>query len=397
MTSGRRAQPWPVWRKGGGRRASGLARGDVVRGCALGATAAVLAGCAELPASINPVEWWHNMQGGPLAEARPPPPGATDPYPNLASVPARPAPSDPKARQQIADALIADRTNAQHMAGEVLGDPSSQTASPDLFGKGSAPPPPPAAADSGQAHASLEAATAPPAPPAPPPGPSAPTSGTAQSAASAPSAPPAPEAAGKTAPANGQAASKTGNAGASAQQSNPIGPPPGAQTASDTLPPVAGAGALPALPATPPAPPSLPGTPIPQSAPTRVAMASPKPGTPQAPAGKPASEAASKPEAAKPAMSPVAVAFEPGSATLPASQLPALKAVAAHRGTASLAVIGYGEARTNDPEAQSAALALGLSRAQAIAAALAAAGVPATALQVDAQASGRGGAVHALN
>jgi outer membrane protein OmpA-like peptidoglycan-associated protein len=96
-------------------------------------------------------------------------------------------------------------------------------------------------------------------------------------------------------------------------------------------------------------------------------------------------------------MSPVAVAFAPGSATLPSSELPALKAVATRRGTASLAVIGYGEARTNDPEAQSAALALGLSRAQAIAAALAADGVPANALQVDAEASGRGGVVHALN
>ena len=60
-------------------------------------------------------------------------------------------------------------------------------------------------------------------------------------------------------------------------------------------------------------------------------------------------------------------------------------------------MIGYGEARTNDPEVQSAALALGLSRAQAIAAALAADGVPASALQMDAEATGRGGAVRALN
>ena len=56
-----------------------------------------------------------------------------------------------------------------------------------------------------------------------------------------------------------------------------------------------------------------------------------------------------------------------------------------------IAVTGYGDAASNDPDAQSAALTLGLSRAQAMAAALTAAGVPASAVQVDAAAIGRGG------
>ncbi|MDQ2764542.1 MAG: hypothetical protein M3Y22_14010, partial [Pseudomonadota bacterium] len=73
---------------------------------------ALLSGCSSLPSSINPVEWWHGLQGGAIAEQRPPPPGADQPYPNLATVPAKPASPDMKLHQQIADALVADRANA---------------------------------------------------------------------------------------------------------------------------------------------------------------------------------------------------------------------------------------------------------------------------------------------
>ena len=65
------------------------------------AAIAGLTGCGSVPASINPVAWWHDLQGGVIAEQRPPPPGATDPYPNIASVPERPAPLDPAIRQSI--------------------------------------------------------------------------------------------------------------------------------------------------------------------------------------------------------------------------------------------------------------------------------------------------------
>jgi outer membrane protein OmpA-like peptidoglycan-associated protein len=68
-----------------------------------------------------------------------------------------------------------------------------------------------------------------------------------------------------------------------------------------------------------------------------------------------------------------------------------LKQLAARRSGSVIAVTGYGDAASDDPDAQSAALALGLSRARAMAAALASAGVPASAVQVDAAAIGRGG------
>jgi outer membrane protein OmpA-like peptidoglycan-associated protein len=61
-----------------------------------------------------------------------------------------------------------------------------------------------------------------------------------------------------------------------------------------------------------------------------------------------------------------------------------------------IAVTGYGDAASNSPDAQSAALALGLSRAQAMAAALTAAGVPASAVQVDAAAIGNGATARLL-
>ena len=78
-------------------------------------------------------------------------------------------------------------------------------------------------------------------------------------------------------------------------------------------------------------------------------------------------------------------------ATLPQWATDTLKQLAAQRGSGAIAVTGYGDAASDDPDAQSAALALGLSRAKAMAAALASAGVPASAVQVDAAAIGRGG------
>src|SRR5690348_133049 len=62
-----------------------------------------LTGCASFPSSMNPVSWWHDLQGGKIAEDRPPPPGADQPYPNLASVPPKPAEPDRAALQNIAD------------------------------------------------------------------------------------------------------------------------------------------------------------------------------------------------------------------------------------------------------------------------------------------------------
>jgi outer membrane protein OmpA-like peptidoglycan-associated protein len=286
---------------------------------------------------VNPVTWWHNLQGGAIAEQRPPPPGADQPYPNLATVPPAPAQPDRAALANISNALIGDRVNAQHVAAtEPLPDPSLPGASPGLFGRGTVRPPAPPS-QTPVASATMAAAEAAPPPPTgsgtPPPPAKAPV-GAVQSA---PLAPP----------------------GAAAQ-------PPSAQTA-----------ALPQLPAAPPPPPNLPG--VPAVAPPQLAAGATPPQA--APAVQPPASSANT----------LSVTFLTGSAELQPFAANTLKQLAARRGNGIIAVTGYGDTASNDPGTQSAALSLGLSRAQAMAAALTSAGVPPSAVQVDAAAVGRGG------
>ena len=125
---------------------------------------------------------------------------------------------------------------------------------------------------------------------------------------------------------------------------------------------------LPQIAAAPPAVPSVPGFPVP---------AAPNEATPPPPATLSGNA--------------VTVPFPSGSALLPASAAAPLKQLAAKRGAATIAVIGYGEADGATPDAQSTALTLGLARAQAMAAVLTSSGVPAGAVQIDAQAIGHGG------
>jgi len=55
--------------------------------------------------------------------AKPRPPGASQPYPNLASVPNKtPNTGTTRERLQIEEGLLADRTNARHVAGPVAGE-----------------------------------------------------------------------------------------------------------------------------------------------------------------------------------------------------------------------------------------------------------------------------------
>jgi outer membrane protein OmpA-like peptidoglycan-associated protein len=300
---------------------------------------------------MNPVTWWHDLQGGKIAEERPPPPGADQPYPNLASVPAKPAEPDRAALTNIANALIADRTNTQHAdAAAPIADPSSPSASPALFGKGTVPPPPPPG--TGVASASMPAAEAPQAAPAP-----------------------------SQAPATSGPASVPAKAPVGAVQSTPLAPPGAA------VQPVAEAAPSPSMATAPPPPPNLSGVP---SAPPPAA--SPPPAAPAAMAA--ATAAPSATPAPAPSVNPegtVSVTFLSGSADLSPSAATTLKQLAARRGNGIIAVTGYGDAASNDPDAQSASLTLGLSRAQAIAAALTSAGVPPSAVRVDAEAIGRGG------
>jgi outer membrane protein OmpA-like peptidoglycan-associated protein len=73
--------------------------------------ALLLSGCGNAP-SLDPVSWWHQMEGGPIAQDRPPPPNSTAPYPNLLSVPDRPPPPNTAVHAQIQQGLISDRANA---------------------------------------------------------------------------------------------------------------------------------------------------------------------------------------------------------------------------------------------------------------------------------------------
>ncbi|MCW3474962.1 OmpA family protein [Limobrevibacterium gyesilva] len=309
-------------------------------GCIAGCL--VLAECSS-PASLNPVEWWHDLEGGRIASTRPPPPNADAPYPNLASVPSRPAAIDAAARGRIANSLVADRANAQYGASIAPLTPA-----------GAPPPRPPAsAAPQGDMSASLDAASKPPAPPAPPVAAPTPTSAPPRRApvgavAAAPlAAPPAP------APAEPAPTPTAAAAGAAA----------------------ADVAAFPGIPDRPPPPPSIAGAGVPATT-----VPTPPPPTPPAPPAPPLAPG-----------EPVAVPFPAGSAVLPAAVQGQLKTLAQRRGNASIAVAGYGEALSSEPADQSAALPLALERAHAIASVLQAAGVPASALHITAEAAGRGG------
>ncbi len=322
------------------------------------AAALTLSACSSVPSTINPVSWWHSLQGGAIAQQRPPPPGATDPYPNLASVPPAPAQPDRVALNQITDSLIADRTNAQHEAAAApLPDPSSPTASPALFGSGSTPPPGPPGKPGAAPPASGSAGAA------PVPARTASTTGAAAGPAGPGQTPPAP-----VASASMPAAPAPPPPPAAPPAKAPVGSvasvalaPPGS-TSAET-------GPLPPIPAAPPPAPSVPGFAVPTQA------AAPTPKLP------PATMAGNA----------VLVPFASGSALLPASASAPLKQLAAKRGAATIAVVGYGEADAATPDAQSTALTLGLARAQAMAAVLTASGVPANDVQIDAQAIGHGG------
>ncbi len=287
---------------------------------------------------MNPVNWWHRQEGGKIAEERPPP-GADQPYPAVGTVPAKPAPPDAEALKKLTASLIADRTHAQHAAQEApLADPSSPGASPSLFGVGTAPPPPPASA------AASPAAAAPSAPAEPP------VASASLPAASAPPAPPPAPAPRKPVQ---SAALEAPSAPAATPSQAAAGPPPELPTAP---------------------PPRAPDAPPPP-----VAAVVPPPMPPPAPG-----------------ISSASIVFVEGSTALSAPAADEVKSFAATRGKGIIVVTGYGDSASSDPSAQSTALGIGLARANAIADALKTDGVPADAVRVNAEASGRGASLRLL-
>lgn len=305
---------------------------------------ALLAGCdnSSLPLD-TPVDWWHQLQGGAIAQDRPPPPGVADPYPNLARVPPRPAPTDPATRRALLAQLATQRDRIkQDTAEQPIVWPVPGSLSPPRPVQ-----PQPAAAQASRATA--QAGTAPNSPTAAPrqpqPEPAEDTEGmrTTFEAATAPASPAAPPAV---------PADRNPPAAFTAPPRRPAAPTP---------PPPAD-GAIPALPTGAPPLPNLAGIP-----PAVNAPAAPRP----------------RPSAS--------FAFAPGSAALPLGAEAALKALAGRRANAAVQVTAGGDAASAAPAAQAAALPLALRRVRAISAALVAAGVPQAALRTDAAAPGRGG------
>jgi outer membrane protein OmpA-like peptidoglycan-associated protein len=142
---------------------------------------------------------YHNMEGGVIAEQRPPPPGDNDPYPNLGAIPARPAPPDIANEQRIADQLAAQRDAAERAAAanplvpRPAPPPTPKPAAPDPNANKvvvDAAPTPPAKPDATPAPAATQAASAIPAIADVPAVPASVTAGPLPSLAAAP--PPAP-------------------------------------------------------------------------------------------------------------------------------------------------------------------------------------------------------------
>lgn len=302
---------------------------------ALLGAALLLAGCGER-SNINPLQWWRELQGGAIAQQRPPPPNADAPYPNLGSVPPKPEMPDPAARQRIASALAADRANAQYEAtlAPLPNVPHTRNP-PGLF----ATPSMPASKDESAASASLDAANAPPAPVT---GPAKPAAAKPSAAAPRPGAPPALPSASP----------------------EPAGPPPVIPAAPPPLPHLQGF----AIPVSKPTPPSVAPLSPPQLAPLAAAATTPLP-----------------------------IGFPANSAVLPSPAETALRDLARRRGGHNVEVVGFGDVTDATPQVQAAGVDLALARARAIVAALNADGVPPSAIRMSAQAEGRGGAARLVD
>ncbi len=83
---------------------------DMVGKCyaLVGALCLLLTGCGNQ--SGGPVTWWHNYEGGAIAQNRPPPPGANAPYPNYAQLPKKPV-ILPQTTRQAQMASLAENRN----------------------------------------------------------------------------------------------------------------------------------------------------------------------------------------------------------------------------------------------------------------------------------------------
>ncbi len=339
------------------RRRTGSRQVAAVLACLL-----CLAGCESVGNTISdaydsklpldqPEDWWHQLQGGMIAQQRPPPPGATDPYPNLDLVPPRPTPTDAVTRHRLLAQLAAQRDLARQTVAQ----------QPIVWPVPGAPTPP-------------QPAQAQPATPQPAAAAPAPAAGAKPAPAAAPAATPNPAAP----PAD---TGMTATFAAADAPAKPVAPPP--TPAPDPSPPAAFTAPPPRLASAPPVPVG--------AIPTLPTAAPPLPELPGIPA------ATTAPATPRPLPS-ASFVFARGSDVLPPAAETALRHLVSMRaGAATIAVSAGGEAVSASPDAQAAALPLALRRVGAITATLIAAGVPPAALRSNAAALGRDGSARLVD
>ena len=318
-----------------GRTACRLAGATLVLG--------LLSGCGHRDPVDTPVNWWHQLEGGAIAQQRPPPPGVDDPYPKVGTTPATaPVLLSPQLRAAMTEHLIEQRNlSARLNATEPLPPPvvqpvgkASTGAAP---GPGAAPALAPLAAPNpAQSSATLDAAEAPPPPPPPV-----------------------------------QAADRTAQKAQDGTKPVETGP----ELAMPAIVPdqaglVTASGPIPSIPNAPPPPPGLPG----------IAMPPP-----------PSYVAPSHPDYVLTPVKGESLQFPPGSDALSPGQDGTLSGLAIRRGaTGIIYVHGFGDSGSDAPADQAQALTLASLRARAVADALRLHGVPAGAIRLRADAFGRG-------
>ncbi|WP_158801066.1 MULTISPECIES: OmpA family protein [unclassified Acidisoma] len=337
----------------------------------------LLSGCDRVPPPINPVSWWHGLEGGEIAANRPPPPGDKQPYPMLAAAPTRPAGMPDWEWKKLTETLAEQRSAAQ---GYAAANPVS-TLPPATRPAAIAQVP---AITTGAPLRSSDDFAALSPPPAPAAGAPAAGNAAASSAGSSASDPLAAMNFDAATPSRKTKAPRTTAlpaAGAAAPASSGFFAPTNEPSIPGALSPAAQAdeAMLPALPGSLPMAPSVPGFGIPQT--PRVFVAAVPPPQP----------APYVPPPPLPKVAPVMVGFAPGSAIITVPMDNALKALAHQRKTAHIEATGYGGAKTDAIGVQAAAMPLAIERARAITVRLLASGVKRDQIRTEARATGTGG------
>jgi hypothetical protein len=404
-----------------------MGTGPALRGAAPAALLLLLAGCSDVPNSVNPVSWWHGLEGGEIAKDRPPPPNPKAPFPHIAAAPTRPAGMPDWEWRDLQVTLASQGAAAHQYAAEnpiptLPSSTAAAAAAPPAAPTKPVSPPPQAAAPSPQAASQPAAAQ----------------SNAAQSNADAEAirrlaAAPGPAGSSSSLPPQStlnaatsaaQAPAQTTGAGTTTTSSLTFGGPDQQQTSTSSGPrnvpvnetgqPVAGSSAAgsqavgtkysffdannglsvpgatgpvaqpdeahpPPVPTSVPAPPAVPGFAIP----TVPSTYAPPKALPQ-----PAPYA---PPPALPNVPPVAISFPPRSAVLTPPMQHALIDLIVGRQGARIAVTGYGDATSDALADQQAAMPLALERMRAITVQLLTHGMPAADLVPSAEARGQGG------